>query len=272
MFSKARRLIRVYHAGLSRELNAATSYRGSLIIWMFSIVASSYISLTVWLAILGERSAIGAYDRSSLITYFLGVSLVSMLTGAWAGHFVAEDIRLGGLDRRLIKPWPYLHEFIINNMGEKVTKLFILLPMTLVLAFAFRADLRWVPSWRQLILFPTSVIMGAAIALLLNMCIGLLAFWVADITGVSTFFLAVDNLLSGRLFPLEFFPPGLRVWSLLSPFRFTVSLPVEILVGQQGMSGSLGLLAGQVAWLAALYALYQLMWRRGTRAYSSSGG
>ena len=272
MFSKARRLIRVYHAGLSRELNVTTSYRGSLIIWMFSIVASSYVSLAVWLAVLGQRSAIGGYDRSGLITYFLGVSLVSMLTGAWAGYFVAEEIRNGRLDRHLIKPWPCLHQNVINNIGEKIPKLFILLPMTLLLAYAFRADLSWSPSWRQLVLFPVSVVLGAAVALLINMCMGLLAFWVADITGISAFYMAVDNLLSGRLIPLEFFPPGLRRWSLLSPFRFTVSLPVEILVGKQPVSEFAGLLAGQVAWLVAIYVLYRVMWHHGTRAYSSSGG
>ena len=266
------RLVRVYQAGLSRELNATTSYRGSLIIWMFSIVATAYISLAVWLAVMGERSSLGAYDRSGLVTYFLGVSLVSMLTGAWAGHFVADNIRRGELDRYLLKPWPYVHEAIINNVGEKISKLTILLPMTLVLAWAFRADLTWTLSWTQALLLPCSVLAGAGIALLINLCVGLLAFWTSDITGISALYLGLESLLSGRLIPLDLFPPLFRRWALLSPFRFTVSLPVEVLVGAKPTAELLIALAGQAVWLAAAYALYRILWHYGIRAYSSSGG
>lgn len=239
---------------------------------MFSIIATSYVSLAVWLAVLGGSATVGAYDRSGLVTYFLGVSMVSMLTGAWAGTFVADSIRSGGLDPYLLKPWGYIHHFVVNNLGEKISKLTILLPMTLLLALAFRADLTWSLTWGKALLLLGSIIAGAAIALLISMCVGLLAFWTSDITGISALYLAAESLLSGRLVPLDLFPPALRRWALALPFRFTVSLPVEILVGAKPLAELLRACTGQVAWLVGLYCLYRLLWRQGLRGYSSSGG
>jgi ABC-2 type transport system permease protein len=239
---------------------------------MFSIVAGAYVSLAVWLAVLGDRPMLGIYDRSGLITYYLGSSVISMLTAAWAGYFVAQNIRDGGLDRYLIRPWDYFHSFVINNVGEKITKLTILLPMALVLAWAFRADLTWSITWGRALLLPASVLMAAGISLLMNASVGLLAFWTADISGISTFYLVLEGLLTGWLIPLDLFPPALKQWVLLTPFRFMLSLPVEILVGARPTAELLGLVGVQLVWLLALIVLYRLLWTRGLRVYSSAGG
>jgi len=265
-------LIRVYRVGLSRELASATAYRGSLIIWMFGLVASPYISLSVWLAVLGEKASVGPYDRADLVQYYLSVSLISMLTGAWGGLYIAQAIRRGGLNLHLLRPWSYLHSHIINNIGEKLAKSIVLGPMILVVALGFRGDWQWSLPWWQAMLLPLSIIMSASISLLLNVCVGLIAFWTTDITGISAFYLFLESLLSGRLIPLELFPSALRRWLWLSPFRYTLSLPVEIVVGGLDARALLSGLGMQALWLVGSYLLYRAMWRSGLRTYSAVGG
>lgn len=272
MFSKVKRLAKVYKAALSRQLNQTTSFRGSLFIWMFGIIATSYISLSVWLAVLGSREAVGSYTRSNFVQYYLTVSLVTMLTGAWAGHWIAYEIRLGTLDRSLIRPWSYLHFLIVNNIGEKIPKMVILFPMVALLGLAFRDAWQWTMPWWYWPILAWSIVVGAAVALTINICIGLIAFWTAEIEGISTFYLALEGLLSGRLIPLDLLPTWLRQLSLLAPFRYTVSLPVEIVVGTLSQSELVQGLAGQLAWLLVGALLYRVMWRYGIRAYSSAGG
>ena len=115
-FSKMRRLIRIYRAGLSRELSATAAYRGSLAIWMFGVVVAPYVSLTVWLAVLGDQEAIGPYGRAR------SCSITSASPGGHADQRLLrtypEDIRRGGLNQHLLRPWSYLHHYIINNIGE----------------------------------------------------------------------------------------------------------------------------------------------------------
>jgi ABC-2 type transport system permease protein len=239
---------------------------------MFSLVASSYIALSVWLAVLNQQDTVQGYGRTEFIQYYLGVTLVSMLTGAWAGYWVAHQIRVGSLDRHLLRPWDYLHYAIINNIGEKIPKLLILLPMTLLVGWSLQPNWEWTLTGWQLTLLALTIFMGAGIALLINICIGLIGFWTADISGISTFYLAVEALLSGRLVPLNLFPRWLRQLAYLSPFRYTVSLPVEIIVGNQEMDAIWWGIMGQLLWLVASYGLYRFLWHHGSRVYSSSGG
>jgi len=271
-FSKMRRLIRIYRAGLSRELSATAAYRGSLAIWMFGVVVAPYVSLTVWLAVLGDQEAIGPYGRAQLVQYYLSVSLVAMLTGAWAAHFIPEDIRRGGLNQHLLRPWSYLHHYIINNIGEKLSKLVILGPMILIVALGFRQDLRLGLSWAGALLLPCSILMGAAIALLINVCVGLIAFWTSDTTGIKAFYLFLEALLSGQTIPLNLFPADWQGPLRLAPFRYTLSLPVEIITGTlEGRELAFGL-GMQVVWLALAYVAYRAMWRAGIRTYGAVGG
>ena len=272
MFSRMRRLLRIYRVGLGRELAATAAYRGSLAIWMFGLVVAPYVSLTVWLAVLGDRDAIGPYGRAQFVQYYLGVSIVAMLTGAWASYFIAESIRRGGLNEHLLRPWSYLHHYIINNLGEKLAKLAILGPMILVVALGFRHDLRFSLSWGQALLLPCSILMGAAISFLINVCVGLVAFWTSDISGISAFYMFLEALLSGQTIPLNLFPATWHGLLRLSPFRYTVSLPVEIVTGTlQGseLAASMGM---QALWLLLCYLLYRATWRAGIRTYSAAGG
>lgn len=271
-FSRARRLIRAYRAGLSRELSAVATYRGSLAIWMFGMVVSPYLALLVWLAALGNKPAVGPFGRDELVRYFLSVTVISMLTNAWSMYWIGESIRRGDLNFYLLQPWSYLHHHIINNIGEKLAKLVILGPMVFAVALSFREAWRWDLAWWQALALPVSVLIGAGISLFLSICIGLVGFWTTDITGIIAFYDFAESLLFGRLIPLELFPAGLHRWLALLPFRYTLSLPVEIVSGVLGQGELLAGLGVQALWLAASYLLYRLLWRLGLRRYSAVGG
>ena len=248
------------------------TYRGSLAVWMFGVVATSYVSLAVWLAALGDKASIGAFNRSGLVQYYLSSALIAMLTSAWAVYWVSESIRMGGLNQHLLKPWSFLHFHIINNIGEKAIKLTVLLPMFAVIAMAFKNDWYWAMSWWQALLLPATVIMGAAIALLINICVGLLSFWVVEVAGMWTLYRSLESLLSGRLIPLALFPASWQNLLWLSPFRYTLSLPLELIVGQLDAQQTLISVGLQIAWLIVAYLLYRLLWRAGIRSYQAVGG
>jgi len=78
-------------------------------------------------------------------------------------------------------------------------------------------------------------------------------------------------MLSGNLAPLDLFPAPIPQLSVYLPFRYTLSFPVEILLGR--VSGDqlwLGF-AVQSLWLLATIVLYRVLWTRGLRQYSAFG-
>jgi ABC-2 type transport system permease protein len=121
------------------------------------------------------------------------------------------------------------------------------------------------------LLFAASVPMAATVAFLLDYLIGSLAFWIQDVRGIIEAKNLVAAFLAGQIVPLALFPGQISGFVLAQPFRYTLSFPLEVLVG--GLSGrelALGF-ALQAGYCVLLWGLYRITWRYGLRAYSAVG-
>ena len=252
------------------NLIATLEYRGSFAIYMFSIAASSVISLLVWLAVLDQGVPL-AMDRQHLVTYYILLSVVSMLTSSWLCEYLAQNIRLGLLSPTLLRPSPDIANGIANNLAEKIVKLVFLLPMVGFVAIFFRHDLLLPTEPIVWALFVVCLPLAAATTFLLDYLIGSLAFWVEDVTGLSRVRALVAAFLSGQLVPLTLFPEWLTPLLRVQPFRYTLSFPLEVLTGHlSGDDLTLGF-GFQAGYCVILWAAYRICWQYGLRAYSASG-
>lgn len=252
------------------NLVSTLEYRGSFTIYMFSIAAGSVVSLLVWLAVTDQGVAL-PLDRPSLVTYYVLLSLVTMLTSTWLGEYLAENIRLGRLSPVLLRPTPEITNMLANNIGEKIVKLFFLLPMMGLMALFFGRDLRLPTDPIAWVLFAVCLPLAAATAFLIDFLIGSLAFWVDDVTGLSRVRTLVATFLSGQLVPLALFPDWLTPFLRLQPFRYTLSFPLELLTGRLS-GGEITVGFGlQIGYCVALWGTYRIVWHYGLRAYGASG-
>src|SRR5437763_5067173 len=205
-------------------------YRGAFFVYMINTVVVPVISLLVWLTV-SEQSVRLPYNRSQLVTYYVLLSVVSMLTATWLAEYVAENIRLGNLSPWLVRPAPYITHDIGNNIGEKLVKLPLLVPLVGLVALIFRSDLRLSVDPRAWLLFALSLPMAAAVAFLLDFVIGSLAFWVQDVRGLIRVKGLAGALLAGQIVPLALFPPGMSGFLGVQTFRYTLSFPLAVLTG-----------------------------------------
>lgn len=262
--------LRVLRRLVAINVMMTLEYRGEFFIYMFGIVAGPVVSLLVWLAV-GEQGVSLPLGRSQLVTYYVLLGVVSMLTSSWLAAYLAENIRSGELSPWLLRPAPYIAGQLANNLAEKVVKSFFLLPLVLIFGLAFRDDLRLPADPRAWALFLACLPLAAAVAFLLDFSLGSLAFWVEDVNGLSRVRTLVATFLSGQVVPLALFPEWASGFLWAQPFRYTLSFPLEVLTG--GLStGELALgFALQAGYCAVLWAVQRLLWRRGLRAYSAVG-
>jgi ABC-2 type transport system permease protein len=253
-----------------RDVLSTLEYRGTVLIWMITIVIGPLIALLVWLTA-GEQGVQLPYDRSQFVTYYVLLGMVSMLTSTWLGEFLAEEIRLGELSRNLVRPVPYIAFYAANNIGEKLVKLPYLLPLVGLIALFFRSDLRLPAAPELWLLFALSLPMAAAVAFLLDFVIGSLAFWIDDVRGLVRVKMLVGAFLAGQFVPLALFPPSLAGFLEIQPFRYTLSFPLEVLTGSLTPAALVRGFAWQVGYLLGLVMVYRLLWRYGLRAYGASG-
>ena len=261
---------RVLRRLVAINLISTLEYRGSFAIYMFSIVAGSIVSLLVWLAVIDQGVPL-PMDRQSVVTYYVFLSIVSMLTSSWIAEYLAESIRLGKLSPILLRPAPEIANALANNLGEKIVKLVFLLPMVGVIALLFRGEVRLPPDPIAWVLFVISLPFAAATAFLIDFLIGSLAFWADDVTGLSRVRTLVGTFLSGQLVPLALFPDWLTPFLRVQPFRYTLSFPLEVLTGQLTRTEITVGFGLQVGYCVALWGAYRLIWHVGLRAYSASG-
>lgn len=262
--------LRVLRRLTAMNVMMTLEYRGAFFIFMVNTVAFPLISLLVWLTV-NRQGVRLPYDRSQLVTYYVLLSLTFMLTAVWFGPYLAKAIRLGTLSPWLLRPAPYIAGQIANNIGEKVVKLPLLLPLVGMLVLAFHADLRLPTNGWAWIGFALALPLAATVAFLLEFLIGSLAFWVQDVMGLIRFKVLVAGFLSGQFIPLALFPPAASGFLQVQPFRYTLSFPLEVLMGRLSRPALIEGFAWQIGYCLLLWACYRAVWYRGLRSYSAVG-
>jgi ABC-type uncharacterized transport system permease subunit len=117
-----------------------------------------------------------------------------------------------------------------------------------------------------------SLLCGYAVAILLNLVVGLIGFWTIEVNGVTLFSYLVNQFLAGALVPLPLFPDALRTVAGLLPFQATTYAPTAIYLGRITGTGALSAIAVQVAWILLLAAAARLLWRSALRRVVVQGG
>jgi ABC-2 type transport system permease protein len=261
---------RVLRRMIAMDIMQNLEYRGAYLLFMVGLVATPVISLLVWLAVSSGSRGL-PFNRTQFVTYYVLLSVTSMLTSVWLAPFVAETIRLGGLSPWLLRPAPYILNQIANNIGEKIVKLPLLLPLVLIMGLAFRDELRLPTDPLAWLLFALCLPCSATVAFLLDFTLGSLAFWVHDVRGMVRVKYLLSGFLAGQFVPLALFPATLRTPLDIQPFRYTLSFPLEVVTGSLSRTEVMHGFAWQIGYCVALWALYRLEWRFGLRAYGASG-
>lgn len=254
----------------ANNMSVTLEYRGAFLILMFNNLAYPLISLLVWLTVSDQGVAL-PYERRQFVTYFLMLGLVSMLTSTWAAYFVAENIRNGDLSAKLMRPQPPIIEYIANNIGEKIIKLPLLLPMIAIVALFFGNDLRLPTAPLPWLLFALSLPLAAILKFLIDFVSGVLAFWIDDVIGIVSVISLVGWFLSGQVVPLALFPAGFLPLLEAQPFRYTVSFPLELLTGSLDKAAIMRGFGWQCVYCFVLWLTYNILWHNGLRRYGAAG-
>jgi ABC-2 type transport system permease protein len=252
------------------DLSMALVYRAEFAMYMLSTVLAPTISLLIWRAALANGAALPV-DAAYLTTYFVLLGVVSMLTSSWISGFLAESIRLGKISIWIVRPGSTHFNGIANNLSEKIVKAVALIPLIAILWWFFRDSIVLPTDPLRWLLVIVSVVAAAVMVYALDVLVGALAFWVDDITGIDRGRDLLAMLLRGQLVPLVLMPAWAQGFMDVQPFRFTLSFPLELIVGDMSAADlTLGMTLQLVYPVLTVLAAYRL-WRCGMRAYTAVG-
>lgn len=240
-------------------------------VWMVVSLIRLGVALFVWLT--AGSQILGGYTKSEIIGYYV-IILFFDWTLMWNPFGpVVNEIKSGQIAAYLLRPISYVHSWLGREAGFKLVSLSILSVAAIAIFFVLNAagllPILY-PDWNWLALLV--VIPGAvAVSFLITMCMALLAFWFTEVRYVNYVYWTLMPLLGGLFLPTSFLPAGIEKFNWLLPFRYHLSLSMEILLHRLTLTETIVSLGLMLIWVIALFRLYRVMWRNGVKNYSAFG-
>lgn len=263
-------LLFTYRRLIAASWALALEYRAQGLLWILSFFFP-LIMMAVWLAVVREAGPVAGWDAPDFVSYYVAAAVVEHLTSAWILWDWDNDIRTGDLSTRLIKPMDPLHHYISSLFGWKIFILLVLVPPVALAAWLLPV-INYPLTLARFVAFALALVLGFAMSIAMSVAFAMISFWSTQTRNLYSLWLGVGQFLSGWIVPLALFPPALRTLAAWLPFRATLGLPVEILMGRLTPAETALGFAVSLAWIAFFLIVYRALWSRGLRRYEAVGG
>ncbi|MEN3357997.1 MAG: viologen exporter family transport system permease protein [Mycobacteriales bacterium] len=248
------------------------SYRQATVAGAFTNTVFGVIKLFILLAVARQAGgAVAGYDAAALSTYTWAAQGLISAVWLFAWTPIATRVRTGDVAIDLARPAHPVAVWLAEDLGRagQAALFRFAVPMVIGgLIFGLRLPTRWptVP------LFVLSSALAVVISFGCRLLVNLAAFWLLDVRGAVTLYVVANNVLSGLLVPVAFFPGWAERAAYMTPFPWMLQVPTDLLVERRVGAGALGAVAAQAGWAAALLALATWTLARGTRRLVVQGG
>jgi ABC-2 type transport system permease protein len=264
---------RTFVALVSAGFRRFSTYRQAALAGAFTNTVFGFLRCFVILAVAhGSGNRAAGYDSAQLVTYIWVSQGLIATVGVWGDSALSERIRTGDVVADLLRPVSPVVSYLATDLGRAgFAVLTRFVAPVLVGAFAF--DL-YVP--RHLLTYPlfaVAVLLATVVSFACRYVVNATAYWLLDARGPLLAWMLVSNVLSGLYFPLAFLPGWLELalwWA--TPFPYLLQAPVDVLVERHSLAGSVGLVAGGVAWSGLCLAGAWYVQKRGERRMVIQGG
>lgn len=259
---------------LSKEIQMYFSkefqYKGQMFAWIIADIIKIVGLCFIWLA---TSKVSNNVEQSYIITYYILLMFVGKFTADYTLEYGIRDIIEGRFSNFLVKPFNHLLEYLGTNIGGNILRVFLFLPAFIV-AICLAQNLGfWIVEFNpyRIVLACLAIVIGFGISFLLGNIVSLIAMKVKEMDGVRILYYNVASMLSGEFIPIIFLPTLGKFFLETLPFRYTLSFPVEILIGKiNDYQVERGFISA-ILWLILLYVSYRIIFNHAIRKYEAEG-
>lgn len=263
------RTLRVLPTLLRVGVAETVAYRGEFLVWILTTTLP-LVMLGLWTKVAEEQPFAG-YTAAGFTAYYLSNLIVRNLTGSWVAWQVSEEIRLGAMSMRLLRPLHPMIAFAMSHLAAVPFRSVVALPVAVILLISSGAS-ALITEPLQLALLVPSLVLAWLITFAAMFMLGCFAFFMTKSMSLMNLYFLLFSLLSGYLLPIPLLPWWIREPAEVLPFRFMLSAPIELMTRSLSSTELVTLLAGQLAWAGALLGLALWVFRRGVRRFEAVGG
>lgn len=245
-------------------------YKNQLLGWIIADFIKIITLIFVWLAVARVNKVVSV---EFVVTYYLFLMLVSKLTSDYTLESGVRDMISGKFSNSLLKPFNYLVEYLGFDLGNNFLRFLLFIPVFIIGIIVAQHNGMWGYTFNFFILslFIISTILGFIISFLLGNIISLVALKIKEIDGIRIFYYNISAMLSGEFIPIFFLSSSWQTIFKVLPFRYTLSFPVEILIGDLDERLLMEGFVYSVSWMLVLLIIYKFAFNYFIKYYESEG-
>ncbi|MDQ6669187.1 MAG: ABC-2 family transporter protein [Chloroflexota bacterium] len=257
-------------AQFKASLAVQFQYRAAQVIWLLFFVLQPTMYLSIWSTVAHSTGGqVGGYAPRELAAYFLVSMWVIHLTFNGVLVFFEGRVRRGEFSPLLLRPIHPIFADIADNLAYKALTVPLLGLATFGLVTGFQPLLD-PPGW-ALAAFAPALLLAFVVRFLNGWMLALSAFWLTRTQALIQAYLLLLLFLGGQAMPLSLLPDWVQTVAWLSPFRWILAFPTELLIGRLTPAETLAGFGMQLLWAVASLLLLRLCWRAAVRRYSAVG-
>lgn len=265
----ATRTLRALPTLLRIGVAETVAYRAEFLVWILTTTLP-LVMLGLWTSVAREAPFRG-YSSAAFVAYYLSNLIVRNLTGSWVAWQISEEIRLGQMSMRLLRPLhPYV-AFAASHLAAVPFRTVVVMPIAVVLLISSGASALTTEPLQLAVVVP-SLVLAWVVTFNVMFMIGSVGFFVTKTMALLNLYFGLFSLLSGYLLPIPLLPRVIGQVAEWLPFRYMLSAPVELMTMHLDGEAVAKIIAGQLAWAVATLVLALWVWARGVRKFEAVGG
>jgi ABC-2 type transport system permease protein len=221
----------------------------------------------------GGEQLIAGYSYHDFIAYYLLTMIArafSSMPGLASG--VALQIRNGEIKKYLVQPVDLIGFLFLTRIAHKLVYYGIaLVPFALVFYLCRGYFPGWPPT-SVLLAFMVSLVFSFLLGFFLEATIGLIGFWLLEVSSLFFVYMLLNFFFSGHMFPLDLLPPPWDTVVQLIPLQYLAFFPAAVFLQKVTGAELWQGLAIQAAWVLFFIVACRWTYSRGVRRYSGFGG
>jgi len=272
--------IRKYWNIVRVSLIERMAYRGDFFLATFLRFLPMVTTILLWSAIYAganKESLSGggraSYTYREMIAYLLLVHISRMFSsmpGLSTG--IARDIRDGSLKKYLLQPLDMTGYLLAYRVAHKMAYIATSCFPYALLFFLCRGFFEGLPDPGTFALYVVSLLLGFVVGFFFETCMGMVGFWLLEVTSLLYVVNTINFFVSGHMFPLDLLPGPWPALLKALPFHYLAYFPAAVFLGKVSGPELWQGLAIEVCWAIGLILLSRWLYARGLRRYSAYGG
>jgi ABC-2 type transport system permease protein len=250
-------------------------YRGDFALGTLMRFLPLVTQVFLWGAVFAGTNAttIAGYSYRDFVAYYLLANVArafSSMPGLAVG--IARQIRSGEIKKFLIQPVDMIGFLLVSRVAHKLVYYGVALGPFALVFYLCRGFFDGWPDAVTLFAFVASLIMGFLIGFFLESLMGMLGFWMLEVSSLLFVFILFTFFFSGLMFPIDMLTGWLGWFFRMMPLQYLAYFPAAVFLGKiQGPELANGIVI-QLAWLIALIVANRVAFHYGVKRYSGYGG